>query len=292
MDVSLLGTGLMGSALAHALIQNGARVTVWNRTSAKCASLADAGAAMAESARSAVDASPVTIVSLLDYDVARSVLEECGPLTGKIIVNTATGSPDEATSLAGWIESEGARYLDGAIAAYPGDIGTEASGINYSGSEQAWEALRGLLLPIAAQSRFVGTRPGAANVIDAAMAGAFFNVALGAFHEAASYARAEGVAVSEMRHSLHLWTGKLLELLHEAVDTFETGDHTTDQATLDVYAAAAKSWHQAMLRAGQRASLMAANLDNLERACGAGYGGMGISAQIEILSLPSDTTHH
>ncbi|MFI1386160.1 NAD(P)-dependent oxidoreductase [Embleya sp. NPDC020886] len=290
MNVSLLGTGLMGSALAHALLRNGVRVTVWNRTPAKCAPLADAGAAVAESARSAVQASPVVVISLLDYDVARSVLAECGPLTGKTIVNTPTGSPDEATSLAAWIESEGARYLDGAIAAYPQDIGTEASAVNYSGSEQAWEELRDLLLPLAAQSRFVGTRPGAANVIDAAMAGAFFNVALGAFHEAAAYVRAEGVAVSEMRHILHLWTGKLLELLQEAVDTFETGDYTTDQATLDVYAAATKSWQQSMLRAGQRAALMTANLENLERARAAGYGHLGLFAQIEILSTPSDTT--
>ncbi|MEU3657385.1 NAD(P)-binding domain-containing protein [Streptomyces sp. NPDC032161] len=289
MDVSLLGTGLMGSALAHALIRDGVRLTVWNRTSAKCSAAMAAGATVAESARSAVQANPVTIVSLLDYDVARSVLAECGPLTGKTIVNTATGSPDEAISFAGWIEGRGAQYLDGAIAAYPEDIGTETAAINYSGSEQAWEALRDLLLPVAVHSRFVGTRPGAANVIDAAMAGAFFNVALGAFHEAASYVRAEGVAVSETRHILHLWTGKLLELLHEAVDRFESGDYATDQATLDVYAAAARSWHQAMRRAGQRASLMAANLENLEHACAAGYGGMGISAQIEILS---DPTHH
>lgn len=290
MDVSLLGTGLMGSALAHALIRSGGRVTVWNRTSAKLAPLAAAGAAVAVSPRSAVDASPVTVVSLLDYEVAQAVLEECGSLTGKIIVNTATGSPDEAASFAGWVEGRGGQYLDGAIAAYPEDIGTETSAINYSGSQEAWEALGDLLLPLAAQSRFVGTRPGAANVIDAAMAGAFFNVALGAFHEAASYVKAEGVAVSEMRHCLHLWTGKLLELLQEAIDTFESGDYTTDQATLGIYTAAAQSWHQSMVRAGQRASLMAANLENLERACAAGFGDMGIFAQIEVLSTPSETT--
>ncbi|WP_406293130.1 NAD(P)-binding domain-containing protein [Embleya sp. NBC_00888] len=290
MNVSLLGTGLMGSALAHALLRNGARVTVWNRTATKCAPVAAAGAAVAESARSAVQANPVTIVCLLDYDVVRAVLAECGPLTGRTIVNTATGSPAEATAFAEWIEARGALYLDGAIAAYPEDIGTETSGINYSGSTQAWEALRDLLLPVAAQSRFVGTRPGAANVLDAAMAGAFFNVALGAFHEAASYARAEGVAVAEMRHSLHLWTGKLLELLQEAVDTFETRDYSTDQATLHIYAAAVKSWHESMLHAGQSASLMAANLANLERACAAGYGDMGLFAQIETLSPRSATT--
>ena len=43
-DVSVIGIGNMGSALAEALIANGHRVTVWNRTAAKCEALADAGA--------------------------------------------------------------------------------------------------------------------------------------------------------------------------------------------------------------------------------------------------------
>ena len=59
-----------------------------------------------------------------------------------------------------------------------------------------WEDVQSLVTPIAAQSRYVGARPGAANVIDAAMAGAFFNVALGAFHEAAAYVRSEDVAIT------------------------------------------------------------------------------------------------
>lgn len=96
-----------------------------------------------------------------------------------------------------------------------------------------WEDVQSLLTPIAAQSRYVGARPGAANVIDAAMAGAFFNVALGAFHEAAAYVRSEDVAIAEMRHSLHLWTDKLLELLHEALKAFESGEYETDQANLE-----------------------------------------------------------
>lgn len=57
-----------------------------------------------------------------------------------------------------------------------------------------------------------------------------------------------------------------------------------DQATLNVYAAAVEAWQQSMQRAGQRAALMTANLDNLQRACAAGHGDKGIFAQIETLS--------
>lgn len=284
MDVSLLGTGFMGTALAHALIRSGAQVTVWNRTKDRAAALAGAGATVADTPHAAIAASPITIINLLDYGVAKDVLEKVDSIDGKIIVNTATGTPDEADQFAEWIELRGARYLDGSIAAYPEDIGTVNSGINYSGNVQVWDDVREVLMPIAAQSRYVGARPGAANVVDAAMAGAFFNVALGAFHEAAAYVRSEGVAVSEMNHCLHLWTDKLLELLREALSTFESGDYETDQATLNVYTAAVEAWQQSMQRAGQRAALMTANLENLQRACAAGYGNHGIFAQFETLS--------
>ncbi|UJC80864.1 NAD(P)-dependent oxidoreductase [Rhodococcus erythropolis] len=284
MDVSILGTGLMGTALAQALIRSGTKVTVWNRTADRALPLAATGATVAESPQSAIAASPLIVISLLNYEIAKDVVTEADSIVGKIIVNTATGTPEEANQFAEWIAGRGARYLDGAIAAYPEDIGTESSGINYSGDEDVWEDVQSLLTPIAAQSRYVGARPGAANVIDAAMAGAFFNVALGAFHEAAAYVRSEDVAIAEMRHSLHLWTDKLLELLHEALKAFESGEYETDQATLNVYAAAVEAWQQSMQRAGQRAALMTANLDNLQRACAAGHGDKGIFAQIETLS--------
>ncbi|MFX0578435.1 NAD(P)-binding domain-containing protein [Nocardia nepalensis] len=284
MDIALLGTGLMGSALAKGLLDTGVEVTVWNRTADKCAALAECGAVVAASPGAAVAAAPAVLISLLNYDVAKSVLAECGSINGKVIVNTATGSPEEANAFSEWVVGRGGQYLDGAIAAYPEDIGTENAGINYSGSEAAWHQVRALLMPIAPQSRFVGTRPGAANVLDAAMAGAFFNVALGAFHEAASYVRAEGVAVSEMSYALHLWTDKLLQLLREALTAFESREYATDQATLEIYTAAVESWRDSMVRAGQRAALMTANLQNLRRACEAGYGDQGLFAQIETLS--------
>ena len=38
-DVSVIGLGAMGSALARTLLRDGHRVTVWNRTSSKTESL-------------------------------------------------------------------------------------------------------------------------------------------------------------------------------------------------------------------------------------------------------------
>ena len=49
-DISVLGLGQMGSAMAHALLANGRKVTVWNRAPEKAQPFIDSGAEIAASA--------------------------------------------------------------------------------------------------------------------------------------------------------------------------------------------------------------------------------------------------
>lgn len=83
MDVSILGTGLMGTALAQALIRSGTKVTVWNRTADRALPLAAAGATVAESPQSAIAASPLIVISLLNYEIAKDVVTEADSIAGK-----------------------------------------------------------------------------------------------------------------------------------------------------------------------------------------------------------------
>jgi 3-hydroxyisobutyrate dehydrogenase-like beta-hydroxyacid dehydrogenase len=73
-EVSVIGLGAMGSALVRALLHNGHRVTVWNRTSAKAVPLVRDGAVLAPSAASAVGASPMVLVCVEDYKVTRNII--------------------------------------------------------------------------------------------------------------------------------------------------------------------------------------------------------------------------
>ena len=47
-SVAMIGLGNMGSALAEALLANGYKLTVWNRTTSKAAPLGEAGAEVAD----------------------------------------------------------------------------------------------------------------------------------------------------------------------------------------------------------------------------------------------------
>ena len=76
--VAVLGTGIMGSAMARNLISAGLRTTVWDRSPAATAPLADAGAAAAASAAEAVQDADVVITMLPTAEVVSSVIFDGG----------------------------------------------------------------------------------------------------------------------------------------------------------------------------------------------------------------------
>ena len=63
-DVSMIGLGAMGSALARAFVGAGHRITVWNRTRRKMRPLVDAGASGAANLIDAIEASPIIVVCI------------------------------------------------------------------------------------------------------------------------------------------------------------------------------------------------------------------------------------
>jgi 3-hydroxyisobutyrate dehydrogenase-like beta-hydroxyacid dehydrogenase len=72
--IAVLGTGHMGTPIARRLLATGHRVRVWNRTKARAAPLAAAGADIAMSPGEAVRDADVVITMLTDGDAVQTVL--------------------------------------------------------------------------------------------------------------------------------------------------------------------------------------------------------------------------
>jgi 3-hydroxyisobutyrate dehydrogenase len=72
--VAVLGTGIMGSAMARNLVAAGLRTTVWDRSPEATAPLAAAGAVVAASAHDATADAGVVITMLPDADAVESVI--------------------------------------------------------------------------------------------------------------------------------------------------------------------------------------------------------------------------
>jgi 3-hydroxyisobutyrate dehydrogenase len=76
--VAVLGTGIMGSAMARNLVSAGLRTTVWDRSPAATAALSGAGALAAASPAEAVRDASVVITMLPTADVVNSVIFDGG----------------------------------------------------------------------------------------------------------------------------------------------------------------------------------------------------------------------
>ena len=72
--VAVLGTGIMGSAMARNLVSAGLRTTVWDRSPAATAPLSEAGALAAASPAEAARDAHVVITMLPTADVVNSVI--------------------------------------------------------------------------------------------------------------------------------------------------------------------------------------------------------------------------
>src|SRR5206468_5385406 len=137
-DISIIGLGRMGSALARALYQSGQAVTVWNRTAAKMQPFANDGAHVASSLSSAIQLSPVTLICIDNYTVTSQLLdtnEIRQILPGQTIVQLSTGTPQEARKSEAWFNKLGAAYIDGAILAGPDSIGKDYATLLFAGKQ-------------------------------------------------------------------------------------------------------------------------------------------------------------
>ncbi|CCH31999.1 NAD(P)-binding domain-containing protein [Actinosynnema sp. NPDC047251] len=138
--VTVVGLGLMGHALAAAFVAKGHPTTVWNRSAGKADDLVAAGATLADSVQAAVEASPLVVVCVSDYDAVHALLDPVGPaLAGRTLVNLTTASSSQARDTAEWAAKLDATYLDGAILALPQGIGTDEATLLYAGPKAAFE---------------------------------------------------------------------------------------------------------------------------------------------------------
>ena len=203
-ELTCVGLGLMGSALARALLAAGHKVTVWNRSPGKAEALVGMGAQEARSLAEALAASPIVLICIDNYTSTRALLEpegKAGHLAGRTVVSLTTGTPREAEELSAWVEAQGADYLDGAILPGPNEIGTSTGDILISGDARAWEVAGPFLTCLAGRVRLVGQRVGAAAGLDFAWLTMSFIQFIGVAH-AANICRSQGI---DLQAFMDLW---------------------------------------------------------------------------------------
>ncbi|WP_268772773.1 NAD(P)-dependent oxidoreductase [Streptomyces sp. Je 1-369] len=276
--VSVLGLGLMGTALASALIKAGHPTTVWNRTESKTGPLVAQGAVPAATARDAVTAGGPVIVCLTTNDNVRTLLEpEADALAGRTVVNLTNGTPGQARELADWAAAHGITYIDGGIMAVPQMIATPGAYILYSGTDEAaFETHRPTLAALAG-TKWVGTDPGLAALYDLSLLTGMYGMVMGVA-QANALIRSEGIPAGEFAPLLADWIVAMTRgLVPGAAEALDADRHLTDVSNLAMNREAFPNFTRAYADQGLRADLFEPLQALLDRAVEQGHGADGLS---------------
>ncbi|MGV9881866.1 NAD(P)-dependent oxidoreductase [Streptomyces sp. NPDC003006] len=290
--VTVIGLGLMGSALATALLDRGHPTTVWNRTPRKAKPLADRGAHLAATPADAVAASGLVLVCVLDYDALRTVLDpvaQAGGLAGKSLVNLTSGAPEQAVEMAAWAASHGAGYLDGGIMTTPPGVGNPEMMFLYSGAETVFEAHRPTLA-VLGDPLYLGAEPGLASLYDSALLGLMWATFTGWLHGTAlvtSDGDGTASATAFTRVALRWLTGAVSGFVTTYAPQVDAGRYPGDDATVDVQIAAIGHLIHAARARGIDSSLPELLRTTMERAAAAGHGSDSYASVIEVLRAPT-----
>ncbi|MDH3635582.1 MAG: NAD(P)-binding domain-containing protein [Gammaproteobacteria bacterium] len=171
-ELTLVGLGAMGSAIARTLIDHRCDLTVWNRSADKTGDLAALGATVAESLKQAIEASPRIMVCIHGYAATRALLDdpEIVPLlSGCTVIQMSTGTPAEARDAEAWTHRHGGRYLDCSIMVYPPSIGTAEGQLLVAGSREVYDECAGFIDHLGGDIRYLGATIGAAAALDMAL---------------------------------------------------------------------------------------------------------------------------
>jgi 3-hydroxyisobutyrate dehydrogenase len=117
LNVSVLGTGIMGAAMARNIAKAGHSVRAWNRTPAKAQPLTADGVHVADGPAEAVKGADVVLTMLYDGDTVMEVMREAAPALrpGAVWAQSTTAGLDSVAELAGFAREHDLVFYDAPV---------------------------------------------------------------------------------------------------------------------------------------------------------------------------------
>ncbi|MDX3262706.1 NAD(P)-dependent oxidoreductase [Streptomyces sp. NPDC093228] len=117
LTVSVLGTGIMGAAMARNIARAGHAVRAWNRTRAKAEPLAADGAHIADTPAEAVQGADVVLTMLYDGGTVVEVMDEAmrGLRPGILWVQSTTAGIEDAAEMAAFADEHGLVFYEAPV---------------------------------------------------------------------------------------------------------------------------------------------------------------------------------
>jgi 3-hydroxyisobutyrate dehydrogenase len=190
MRTAVLGTGIMGAAMARSLAREGHDVTVWNRTPARATAIEGDGITACGAIADALLGADVVFTMLHD---TTSVLEVTGEIVGAlgpsaVWAQSSTVGPDGVRRIAEAAGEVGDRLLDAPVLGTKQPAEQGKITVLVSGAAGAVDRARPAFEAIGARTLEVGERLGAASAL---------KLAVNSFVASVCAATAQGLAFAE-----------------------------------------------------------------------------------------------
>ncbi|WP_426511971.1 NAD(P)-dependent oxidoreductase [Dactylosporangium sp. McL0621] len=158
MTLAVLGTGIMGAAVARNWLRAGREVRVWNRTRTHAEPLAADGAVVADSPADAVAGADPVVTMLFDDASVAEVMRAAAPglAPGTLWLQLSTVGADGADQLAGLADELGLVYVDAPVLGTRGPAEQGKLHVLASGPEDVRGRVEELAGPIAAKVTWLG----------------------------------------------------------------------------------------------------------------------------------------
>jgi 3-hydroxyisobutyrate dehydrogenase-like beta-hydroxyacid dehydrogenase len=282
-DVSVIGAGAMGSALVEVLAASGAEVMVWNRAGTKAEALSGPKVRVAQSVAEALTSSPLTIVSVSDHEVARTLVEAAGvDLGGRTVASTSPVDPDQARLLNTVVTAAGGHYLDLAIPRSDGQVRAGAGVFLVSGDRAAYDANRELFDRVGTAT-YVDDAPGAAYVSGLALVLAYLPMAVGLLQGLRICSQHDVPLEWFERTALDFYPYQIRSLLDQVTGRIDPS--AGDEASVDAMAQWAAELAVSLRAMGLNAGMFDALWQLFAAASDAGHGGADWTSIAEVQLL-------
>ncbi|MFI1073887.1 NAD(P)-dependent oxidoreductase [Streptomyces puniciscabiei] len=161
--VSVLGTGIMGAAMARNLCRAGLEVRAWNRTREKAEPLAADGARIAGTPAEAVEGADVVLTMLYDGNTVLDVMREAAPVLrpGTVWAQCTTAGLELVTDLAAFAGEHGLVFYDAPVLGtkQPAEAGQLT--VLAAGPEEGRETVAPVFDAVGAKTMWTGSDGGA-----------------------------------------------------------------------------------------------------------------------------------
>ncbi|MEU3183131.1 NAD(P)-dependent oxidoreductase [Streptomyces sp. NPDC006923] len=272
LTVAVLGTGIMGSAMARNLCRAGLDVRVWNRTPEKAEALTSDGARAAQTPAEAVTGADVVLTMLYDGPAALEAMTAAGPglRPGAIWVQSTTAGVEGIAQLSDLARHLGLVFVDAPVLGTKGPAESGELLVLAAGPEDARPTLGAVFDAIGRRTVWLGEDgSGAAATRLKLVCNSWVLMLIHGTAEAVSLAKGLGV---DPRYFLEAMTGPLdngyMRLKADAI----LNDDYTPSFSVVTAAKDARLIVEAAEAAGVHLDLAAAGAERFRRAEAQGHG--------------------